>query len=1200
MESATPSETSVPIAKMAAIACAYAALVLAGRFFSSWAGDNLLFWPAPGLLAAGLLIAPPRQRARLFAFAMAAGLIARLAGARNLPAAAAFWFCDLATTASALYLTLRVPGGRGFLNDVSGTVRFFTQAVPASAACGAAAYGISSALFLGAGWARSTAVGFLAAAAGLAVIVPAILAWAQPDQAWDAGITRRLRFGLCAFLALAICYLVNTQPAWIVFAVGRPLPYAIFPFLLWAALDFGARGAATVHLGAYLLGAGLDALGHGPSQLGQRLGMGLVGPLQWYPYAAAFCTIAPAVLVRRQKRIEEELRLRESRYGKLWTSKLIGIYVFDLKSKIVEANDTFLAMMGLDRKEMEAGGIDIGPMTAPEHLPRIPALVEKFQDQGYFGPFEREWILRDGRRLLSIVYAARMEEPELALGMVMDVHELDQARKELRLRDSRYRALLSSTIMGVFVTTVDGRLLEANDTFLGMIRRTRADLEAGKIESRDMATPEYHSGAMERRRQFAQKGTMGPFDREWLLPDGSRLNTLFFATKLENGDALCMVFNTNELKRTKLELRAVESRFRTLLDSNILGVAVFNQGFTAEEANDAFLDVLGYTHADLEAGAINAQAFISSRLPEEAEAQKRILLSAGGIRPQETQWTRKDGTPVPVFRGIARLDESNRWLILALDFTQLKRTQAELEKAKGIAEAANLAKSDFLAHMSHEIRTPLNGLLGMLAFLLDSRLNPAQAGYARSARESGAHLLSLINQILDFSKIERGHMEIDREPFGLEAVVDGTLSSVAESARMKDIVLSKRMDPALPFRFAGDATRIRQVLLNLSGNAVKFSRGGTVEITVRLLERNGYRCRIGFEVADQGPGIAPAALSALFQPFRQGDDSMSRAAGGTGLGLAISRELARRMGGDIEVESEAGKGSRFRFHIEADALEVGLEPSENASGESAFAGFRPGGPVWTMPPRVLVADDHPVNVNVACIMLEKLGCEVDAFPDGTAALAAVARKGYDLVFMDCQMPGIDGFETTQRLRAWEAGQTARPGAARPRVPVIALTAHAVAGMREKCLAAGMDDYLTKPFASEDMESVLRKWVVPAPGKDALVDASRLASFDDGTPKGRENTRRLVEMFLESTRESLERIRADHLGGDAYALAKSLHRLKGSCATVGAVAMTDKLKQMEASLRSAGPGALDGDILALPALFALTEKALDHLPARSLD
>jgi PAS domain S-box-containing protein len=1186
----------MPIAKMAAFAGAYATAVLAGRSFSSGSGDGLPFWPAPGLLTAILLIAPPRQRFRLFAFAMAAGLVAYIAIAKNVPAAIGFWLSDLAAAGLAAYLAQRVPGGPGFLKNLSGTVRYFTQVVPAGAACGAVLHAFSSSLFLGTGWLGPLAVGFLAAAAGLAVIVPTVLAWAQRDQAWEAESSRHIRFGLCASLALIVGYLVDTQPAWILFAVGRPLPYAIFPFLLWAALDFGARGAATVHLAAYLLGAGLDAMGHGPFLLGQRLGMGLVGPLQWFPYAAAFCTIAPAVLVRRQKRIEEELRMRESRYGKLWTSKLIGIFIFDMQDKIVEANDTFLAMMGLDREELESGGIDIAPMTTPEHWATKSGRIEKFRKDGYFGPFEREWVLRDGRRLLSILYTSRMDEPGRCLAMVMDVHELDQAREELRVRDSRYRGFLSSTIMGVFVTTVDGRLVEANDTFLAMIRRTREDVEAGRVHSRDMVTPEYLSGAEERRRQFAQEGRMGPYDREWLLPDGSRLNTLFFATKLENGDALCMVFNTNELKRTKLELRAVESRFRTLLDSNILGVAVLNQEMVAEEANEAFLAVLGYTYADLEAGAISANSFAASQPPEEIEAQRRLLSSTGSIRPQETQWTGKDGTLVPVFRGIARLDESNRWLVLALDFTQLKRTQAELEKAKGIAEAANLAKSDFLAHMSHEIRTPLNGLLGMLAFLLDSRLNPVQADYARSARESGAHLLALINQILDFSKIERGHMELDREPFTLETVVDGAISSLAESARQKNIVLSKRMDPGLPFRFAGDATRIRQVLLNLAGNAVKFSRAGSVEITVRLLDRNGYRCRIGFEVSDEGPGITPAAMATLFRPFRQGDDSMSRAAGGTGLGLAISRELARRMGGDMEVESVAGKGSRFRFHIEADALEGSLD---SPSGESAFTGFRPGGPIWASPPRVLVADDHPVNVNVACIMLEKLGCAVDAFPDGTSALAAIASKTYDLIFMDCQMPGMDGFETTRRLRAWEAAGAAQSGSERPRVPVIALTAHAVSGMREKCLAAGMDDYLTKPFSSEDMESMIRKWVVPAVGNDSLVDASRLASLDDGTPKGKENTRRLIEMFLESSRESLERIRAEHAGGDAQALAKTLHRLKGSCATVGAVAMADQLKEMETSLRGAGIEALGEAIQALPTLFARTGKALVQLPARSL-
>jgi len=250
--------------------------------------------------------------------------------------------------------------------------------------------------------------------------------------------------------------------------------------------------------------------------------------------------------------------------------------------------------------------------------------------------------------------------------------------------------------------------------------------------------------------------------------------------------------------------------------------------------------------------------------------------------------------------------------------------------------------------------------------------------------------------------------------------------------------------------------------------------------------------------------------------------------------------------------------------------------------------------------RVVVADDHPVNVNVACIMLEKLGCEVDAYPDGASALAALAKTGYDLVFMDCQMPDVDGFETTRRLRAWEAAEASRQGSERRRIPVIALTAHAVGGMREKCLSAGMDDYLTKPFSPDDIEAIIRKWVVPTVGDDSLLDASRLGSLDDGTPAGRENTRKLIEMFLESTRESLERIRADHRNGDAQALAKSLHRLKGSCATVGAVAMADKLKEMEASLKQTGIAGMEADLPVLSALFERTGKALILLPARSLD
>jgi PAS domain S-box-containing protein len=1201
MDSPIPPLRPLSAAKAAAFAAAYAILIVLEWKLPPGPSAIRMFWPAPGFLIAGLLVRPAGRRIRLFALAAAAGLAAHLAAGPNPEVAAGFWFSDLAAGALAVFLVLRIPGGDGFLGNLKGTVRFFTMVIPAAAGCGALSRAALGDFFLGTGWASPLATGFLADSAGLAVLVPVALAWAQRDQAWDSDRWRHARFGLCAGLSLTVGFLTFSQPAWLFASLGRPLPYAIFPFLMWAALDFGPRGSATLHLCLYLMGAWLDFLGHGPTQLGQKLGAGLVGPLQWFPYFASFCSLGPAVLVRRQRRIEEELRMRESRYGSLWSSKLIGIYVFDLHSRIVEANDTFLAMLGVDRKELEAGGIPIAPMTTPEHLADMPGLIKRFRADGHLGPFEREWVLRDGRRLLSLVYTARMEEPDRALGMVMDVHELDLARKELRLRDSRYRGLLSSNILGVFVSSVDGKIAEANDAFLAMIRRKREDLEAGRIHSRDMVTPDYLSGSAERKRQFESEGRMGPYDREWVLQDGSRLNTLFFATRLENGDALCMVFDTDELKRTKLELRAVESRFKKLLDANILGVAVVNERNVIEEANAAFLSITGYTPGDLASGAITGSALTVARSRESLQNDVRELIETGTLSPKETEWTRKDGNLVPVYRGVTRLDESDRWLTVALDLSDTKRIQAELRAAKQTAEAASVAKSDFLAHMSHEIRTPLNGVLGMLSLLQDTRLNPEQTGYARSARDSGTHLLALINQILDFSKIEGGHVEIVVEPFALAAAVDGAFAAVSEPARKKGILLSKRMDPALPVRLYGDPTCLRQVLLNLLGNAVKFSPGGTVEVTVRLLERKGDRCRIDFEVSDQGPGIPMAAMERLFQPFRQGDDSMARAAGGTGLGLAISRELARRMGGEIRVESEVGRGSRFRFHIEADALADGPEASvAGAAGKEPGAGFLRGSRFGSLSARVLIADDHPVNVNVAAIMLRKMGCEVDAFPDGASALAAAAEREYDLVFMDCQMPGLDGFETTRRLRAREAKGLVGKGL-RQRVPVIALTAHAVAGMREKCLAAGMDDYLTKPFSAEDLDVMIRKWLIAGapPEGEIVLDLARLSALDDGSPQGKENTRHLAEMFLESGRESWARIRAEQGSGDGPALAKSLHRFKGSCATVGAVALANRLKAMETTLKDLGPEALGEDVEILGELMARTESAMAGLAARSV-
>lgn len=1182
----------------------YAACQFAAQAFPVFAPEAgaALLRPDSGFLLAALALSPASWRFRLLLSAGGIGFLARLLRDGNPYAALGISLSDMAGALLSLYLVRKLPGGAGFLSDLRGTLRYFTWVVPLASAFHALAETWISVEFPGADGNPGFGPFFIARIAGLAVVTPAILAWSDPDAAWEKAVRRMARFAGMAAATLSVGYIAYAQPQWIASGIGKPLPYAVFPFLLWAALELGVRGASALNLSLYLMGAWLDLRGQGPFHLQHSLGGGMIGPLHWFPYATAFCSVAPAALVRRLKRSEAELRMRESRYGKLWTSKLIGIYVTDLKGRIREANDTFLSMLGLERGALERGEIDVRSMATPEYLREASRWEGEFTARGHLGPFEREWMLKDGRRLLSMVYVARMDEPDRALGMVMDVRELDRTRKELRLRDSRYRGLWSSSILGIFVSTLGGKILEANDAFLAMIGRTREDLESGRIDSRDMAPTEYADGAAERQRQFREDGRMGPFERDWLLRDGTRLSTLFFATRLEDGDALCMVFDTDELKRTRLELRSVESRFRKLLDSDLLGVAVFDRNFIAEEANGAFLALCGYSRADLAAGNLSAPALSDPRTLERSEEEYLELLRTGTLPPQETEWRRKDGGRVTVFRGFTRLDGTERWLAVAMDLTPMKAIQAELQSAKAAAESANAAKSDFLAHMSHEIRTPLNGLLGMLFLLLETRLDPEQEGYAQAARDAGAHLLALINRILDFSKIERGLIDLDHRPFHLEAVVEGAFAPVREDARAKGISLAWRPEPGMPGRLAGDALRLKQVLLNLVGNAVKFSAGGEVEVSARILDRRADHCRLSITVSDQGPGISPSAREKLFQPFRQGDDSLARNAGGTGLGLVISRELVRRMGGDIEVESEPGKGSRFRIHIETEVVdeEPGtgwtsvpdpLSGCASRQPEPVSAARRPPA-AWSRNPSVLIVDDHPVNIAVASAMLRKLGCAVEMAGDGPSALAARSRREFDLVFMDCQLPGMDGFETTRRMRDLEAGGR--------HVPIVALTAHAVAGMREKCLAQGMDDYLSKPFMPDEIENMLLKWVPPAARIAAppLLDPSRILALYDGSPNGREGIRRLIGMFSDTSRQSLAHIRGELEAGDAEALAKSLHRFKGSCVTIGAAALAERLKGMESDLIVAGSPPGPDALTDLEALFSKTEAELGSLLADS--
>jgi len=783
-----------------------------------------------------------------------------------------------------------------------------------------------------------------------------------------------------------------------------------------------------------------------------------------------------------------------------------------------------------------------------------------------------------------------------------------------------------------------------------------------------------------------------------------------------------------ERKRTESELRASEEYFRALFDESPVACVIQDAEFRIRQINPEFERLLGYSRDEIV--GVDAVKFVHPDDVPALLAARRESLGDSNVGPHvfERRYLRRDGQVVwarlQVIRFADRGGSAARLCVLQ-DITVARNHERALRDARDVAESASRAKSQFLANMSHEIRTPMNGVLGMTELLLGTHLTSKQRRCAEAVYRSGETLLEIINDILDFSKIEAGKLELEKVDFNLRTLVEDVFELLAPRAHEKRLELACRIGPDVPAVVVGDPTRLRQILTNLVGNAIKFTEQGEVVVSVDAVPANPHR-RIRFEVRDSGIGMRPEAVAKLFTIFMQADQTMSRRYGGTGLGLAISRQLVEMMGGKISVDSRIGEGSVFRFDVAlasgdpaavnvplpqerlqgkrvllvednptnrnivqaqlqafgmqvataengAQALELmraaaraattfdvavvdmkmpvmdgltlanemrrdaqlaairvvmltsladsdetklahasGIEvhlakpvrQQELVNALATVLGSRPAQDAARVASQhfngmaILLAEDNPVNQEVTRVMLEDVGCTVQIADNGRRALDAMATGRFDLVLMDCQMPEMDGFEALRRLR--NRDDVTRSFTTARDVPVVALTANALAGDAEHCLAVGFSDYLAKPFKQQQLIDLVRRWTIDRRAASAPVTARhdsksteqrsmkplQMTTVIGDDPAGApildmtviERIRqmesrgavRLLERLITTYQSTASKLISDGTAAlgrdDNLGLRHAVHTLKSSSANVGASALARRCAEVEALAR----------------------------------
>jgi two-component system sensor histidine kinase EvgS len=776
-------------------------------------------------------------------------------------------------------------------------------------------------------------------------------------------------------------------------------------------------------------------------------------------------------LVEERTRERDTLREREARYARFFHQSAMGILCLDARGLVLDANAKALALLGTEATALIGGGLQ--EWVHPDDLAAWPLEARLAGvDEGL--PWCLDLRLRRGDgSWLPVEATCCLLDPANGQYQLMfhDISVLVAAEKAKRDSEAIFRSLLEGAPVGIYRTTSAGRILEINPAMARIVGA--ASSEEVKAHYADL-NRSFWANPGQRQTFLAllrERGYVDNFEYEIKRMDNSSAWLSANARRTElfpDGEFVIEGYTSDITSRKKAELEVEKhmALLRAILDA--LPTPVFYKGMDGryQGCNRAWEDFLGLPREAIVGRSVE-EVFSS----EEAGVFRTMddrLLADGGCQIYETRITGREG-PRQVICSKARYTDAQGRAMgmvgVVTDITSRQEAETSRLRALEAAEAASRAKSAFLATMSHEIRTPLNGILGMLQLLMTTDPSPEQGDYTRTAMQAAVGLLRILSDVLDISRIESGHLPLVDEPFDLSEVIRPVASSFAHEAACKGLAFVWNIAPDTPTRLRGDAGRLRQILYNLTANAIKYTRSGQVRLEVKDLPRESNESQVclHFTVADTGIGIAAEHLGRIFEAFTQVDPSITRPYGGSGLGLAIVKGLVDRMGGRIHLCSQEDQGTEVH-------VSLGLKRVDQTGPDRADP-VRPSGLAGL---RVLVVEDEKINQITAKAILEKLGCRPSLSGNGQEALAALAEADYDCVLMDVQMPVLDGLETTRRIRREHVGRN-------PDLPIIALTAHAMAGDREAILAVGMDGYIAKPVDMDDLARVMAE-VLAAKGR----------------------------------------------------------------------------------------------------------------------